>query len=54
MKLERFTQPASGDFARRFNVAHGQSVAASLATIGGELRALRWGVLAPWRITLQG
>lgn len=50
MKLERFTQPAIGDFARRFNVAHGQAVAATLATtIGGELRALRWGVLAPWR-----
>jgi putative SOS response-associated peptidase YedK len=45
-ELERFTQPAIGQLPRRFNVARGQTAA---VTVDGELRELRWGLLAPWR-----
>ena len=44
--LERYTQPAIGRSPRRFNVARGTIAA---VTVGGELRELRWGLLAPWR-----
>jgi len=44
--LERYTQPPIGEFARRYNVAADQRAAVSL---DGETRAVRWGLLAPWR-----
>lgn len=44
--LERYTQPALHEFARRFNVAPDQRAAVSL---DGATRAVRWGLLAPWR-----
>jgi putative SOS response-associated peptidase YedK len=44
--LEHYTQPAIGELPRRFNVARGQSAA---ATIDGDVRLVRWGLLAPWR-----
>lgn len=44
--LARYTQPATTEFARRFNVVPGQRAAVSL---DGVTRALRWGLLAPWR-----
>jgi putative SOS response-associated peptidase YedK len=44
--LERYTQPAIGGSPRRYNVARGGMAA---VTVDGELRELRWGLLAPWR-----
>jgi putative SOS response-associated peptidase YedK len=44
--LERYTQPEIGGFARRYNVAPDQRAA---VTLDGAIRALRWGLLAPWK-----
>ncbi|MFT3698562.1 MAG: SOS response-associated peptidase family protein [Kofleriaceae bacterium] len=43
---ERYTQPAIEGFARRYNVAPDQTVPVRLSD---NVRALRWGMLAPWR-----
>ncbi len=44
--IERYSQPAVDAFARRYNVSPGERVPVRFAD---GARALRWGMLAPWR-----